>query len=182
MERELLMTGIGGQGIQLAARVLAEAAIADGMQVRLFGSYGGMMRGGNTDATLIFGDAPIETPPVVAEAWSAVIMHPEFAVPVWAALRADGVAMVNTSVTELPDDHPAHTIGLPATDIAIELGNVMCSSMVMAGAYGAATGIVSHGALEAGIAVAVPSYRRQHVDLNIAALAAGRDAVPEPAT
>jgi Pyruvate/2-oxoacid:ferredoxin oxidoreductase gamma subunit len=30
MERELLLTGIGGQGVQLAAQVLARAAIADG--------------------------------------------------------------------------------------------------------------------------------------------------------
>ena len=51
MERELLLTGIGGQGVQLAAQVLARAAIAEGRSVQMFGSYGGMMRGGNTEAT-----------------------------------------------------------------------------------------------------------------------------------
>ena len=30
MEREILFTGIGGQGVQLAAQVLARAAIAEG--------------------------------------------------------------------------------------------------------------------------------------------------------
>ena len=29
----------------------------------MFGSYGGMMRGGNTEATLVFADGPIEAPP-----------------------------------------------------------------------------------------------------------------------
>ena len=41
MERELVLSGIGGQGIQLAAQVVARAAIAEGKQVQLFGSYGG---------------------------------------------------------------------------------------------------------------------------------------------
>jgi Pyruvate/2-oxoacid:ferredoxin oxidoreductase gamma subunit len=53
MEREILLTGIGGQGVQLAANVLAHAALDEGRDVQLFGSYGGMMRGGNTDAELV---------------------------------------------------------------------------------------------------------------------------------
>jgi hypothetical protein len=47
MERSMLMTGIGGQGIQLAAQVVARAAVLDGREAQRFGSYGGMMRGGN---------------------------------------------------------------------------------------------------------------------------------------
>ena len=66
MERELVLTGIGGQGIQLAAQVLARAAIAEGRSTQMFGSYGGMMRGGNTEATLVIADGPIEAPPTVA--------------------------------------------------------------------------------------------------------------------
>ena len=48
MEREVIITGIGGQGIQLMAKVLAQAANRAGKQVMLFGIYGGMMRGGSS--------------------------------------------------------------------------------------------------------------------------------------
>src|SRR5205814_7611705 len=72
MERELLLTGIGGQGVQLAARVISTAAIAEGRSVQLFGSYGGMMRGGNTEATIVLSDGPVEAPPTVGHAWSAI--------------------------------------------------------------------------------------------------------------
>ena len=65
MERELLMTGIGGQGVQLAAQLIAKTATRCGRYAQLFGSYGGMMRGGNTDATLIIGDEPVQAPPMV---------------------------------------------------------------------------------------------------------------------
>lgn len=78
MERQLLITGIGGQGVQLAAQVIASAVIAEGRQVQLFGSYGGMMRGGNTDATLVFADGPIEAPPTISRTWSAIVMHGEY--------------------------------------------------------------------------------------------------------
>ena len=73
------MTGIGGQGIQLAAQVLCRAALAEDRDVQLFGSYGGMMRGGNTDATIIVADGPVEAPPTVSRAWSALAMHHEHA-------------------------------------------------------------------------------------------------------
>ena len=65
------MTGIGGQGMQLAAAVLARAAVAEGREVQVFGSYGGMMRGGATEATVVVADGPVEAPPTVGEAWSA---------------------------------------------------------------------------------------------------------------
>ncbi|TMK87611.1 MAG: indolepyruvate ferredoxin oxidoreductase subunit beta, partial [Actinobacteria bacterium] len=32
-ERELLLTGIGGQGVQLAAQVIARAAVLEGREV-----------------------------------------------------------------------------------------------------------------------------------------------------
>ena len=64
-ERELLLTGIGGQGVQLAAQVIARRATLEGRDVMFFGVYGGMMRGGNTDSTVVVADGPITAPPVV---------------------------------------------------------------------------------------------------------------------
>ena len=54
MEREVIITGIGGQGIQLMAKVLAQAAHDEGRNVMLFGIYMGMMRGGPSDSTIRF--------------------------------------------------------------------------------------------------------------------------------
>ena len=71
MEREVMWTGIGGQGVQLGAQVLARAAILEGRHAMLFGTYGGEMRGGHTDCTLVLADGPIETPPIVSKTWSA---------------------------------------------------------------------------------------------------------------
>ncbi len=100
MERELVLTGIGGQGVQLAAQVLARAAIAEGRSAQMFGSYGGMMRGGNTEATLVIADGAIGAPPTVADTWSAIFMHHDFSEPTRAKLRPGSLVLVNTTVFE----------------------------------------------------------------------------------
>ena len=146
------MTGIGGQGVQLAATVLAQAAVAEGRTVQLFGSYGGMMRGGNTEATVVVADGPVESPPTVSAAWSAIVMHHEFSEPRPAGLGPGGVALVNSTVFEprvggrgrAGGARLGTVVEIPAAAIALELGNVMAASMVMVGAYVAVTGLVGH--------------------------------------
>jgi Pyruvate/2-oxoacid:ferredoxin oxidoreductase gamma subunit len=69
MEREIIFTGVGGQGIQLMAKVLAHAAVEAGKHVMLFGVYGGAMRGSPSECTVIIGDAEIEAPPIVPHWW-----------------------------------------------------------------------------------------------------------------
>ena len=83
IEREIFLTGIGGQGVQLAARILALAATREGRSVMSLGTYGGTMRGGNTDSTVVVADCPIVSPPVVSRGWSAIVVHPRY----WEALR-----------------------------------------------------------------------------------------------
>jgi Pyruvate/2-oxoacid:ferredoxin oxidoreductase gamma subunit len=179
MERELLLTGIGGQGVQLAAQVLARAAIAEDRSVQMFGSYGGMMRGGNTEATVVIAEGAIEAPPTVSEAWSAIFMHHDFSGPTRAKLRPGSLVLVNTTVFEGSfDPVEFRVVDIAATDLAVDLGSIMTASMVMLGAYVAATGIVELGSLDAAVAESLPSYRTQHVTRNVAAIAAGFDAAP----
>jgi len=178
-EREVLLTGIGGQGVQLAAQVLAHAAIIEGRRVSLFGVYGGMMRGGNSDSTVVVADGPIESPPVVAHAWSALVLHHKYWPPLEGRVRQGGVVVVNSSLFEGDIDRDRlRTFDVPATDLATNLGNVMGASMVMAGAYAAITGLVALEALVQGMHRSVPPYRQQHLAANEAALRAGFEAGP----
>jgi len=179
VERELLLTGIGGQGVQLAARVIAAAAIAEGRNVQLFGSYGGMMRGGNTDATIVVSDGPVEAPPTVGHAWSAIVMHDQFAAPIYEKLVDRSLVVVNNDVCS-SRPHPARTtvVEVHANEIADGIGNRVAASMVLVGAYAAATGIVGLETLAEAIAESLPSYRQKTVDVNVAAVRAGFETAP----
>jgi Pyruvate/2-oxoacid:ferredoxin oxidoreductase gamma subunit len=178
VERELLITGMGGQGVQLAAQVIARGATLEGRHVMLFGVYGGAMRGMNTDATVVVGDAPLQAPPLVSHTWSAVAMHDRFWAPVEPKVRLGGLVLVNESTFETPlDEGRYRVLRVAATDIAIELGNEMGGSMVMVGAYVGVTGLVGLDATVDAMRESIPPYRKQHIAANEVAIRAGFDLV-----
>ncbi|MEO6468091.1 MAG: 2-oxoacid:acceptor oxidoreductase family protein [Acidimicrobiia bacterium] len=166
-EQELLLTGIGGQGVQLCAQVLARGAVIEGKYVMLFGVYGGAMRGMNTDATLVVGDGPLLSPPLLSHTGSAIGMHDKFWRPLSQKLRDGALVLLNDDTFEAPvDPRRYRVLRVPATERATALGHALGGSMVMAGAYAAASGMVGIDALVAGMHESVPSYRTQHVDAN----------------
>lgn len=175
MEREVVITGIGGQGVQLAGQVLARAAVIEQRRVLLFANYGGMMRGGNTEATVVVGDEPITAPPVVADTWAAVVLHHEYWADVAPKVRPGGLVLVNTSVFAgaIGVEEQVTVLDVPATDLAIDLGGIVVAGMVMLGALARATGIVDIDSLESGLDEALPPYRRDVLELNVRALRAG---------
>ncbi len=179
MEREILFTGVGGQGVQLAAQVLAQAAVREQRHVMVLGTYGGTMRGGNTDVSLVVGDAPIVSPPVVSHAWSAVLMHHTFWQPLRRKLSPGSVIVVNTSLFEDELDRDAMRVfEVEATRIASEAGSVLAASLALVGAYAAVTSLVAVDSLVAAMREALPPYRRQHAETNEKALRAGFAAAP----
>ena len=52
----LVIAGVGGQGVITASALLARAAIASGLDVRMYGSYGMSQRGGSVSAQLRIGE------------------------------------------------------------------------------------------------------------------------------
>lgn len=177
MEREVLLTGIGGQGVQLAAQVLARAAAIEDRQVMLFGVYSGSMRGGNTDATVVVADGPLQAPPLISRTWSAVAMHDEYWPDIAGKVRDGGVVFVNDSSFEAALADRYTVFRIPATTMAIEMGNELAQSMVMVGAFVGVTGLVSLDAALEAMRESIPSYRQQHIAFNETAIRAGYDSV-----
>lgn len=172
-----MLTGIGGQGVQLAAKTLAMAATAEGHQVMMSSHYGGEMRGGQTEASVVVSDGRLRPVPILESTWSAYVMHPRYWPGVAARLRPGGMAVVNSTVA--PDIEPGdfRLVPVPAGDIAAGLGSPMGAGFVLLGAYGAATAMAGLEALVVAMKELVPPYRTQHIALNEAALRAGAEAV-----
>jgi Pyruvate/2-oxoacid:ferredoxin oxidoreductase gamma subunit len=182
VEREIMLTGIGGQGVQLAAQVLARAATLEDRHVLYLGTYGGTMRGGNTDSTVIVGDRPLSSPPIVARTWAALAMHHQFWKPVVPKLRPGSIVVVNAPIFEAPLDREAQRVfEVPATRVAAELGNPMGASLVLLSAFCSLTQMVKLDALVEAMRAEVPPYRQQHVEGNARALRAGWDILPSGA-
>ena len=188
-EREILLTGIGGQGVQLAAKVLALAATREAREVMSLGTYGGTMRGGNTDATVVIGDGPLTSPPIVSQAWSIIVVHPRFAAPMWPKLRSDSLVLADADLRgESPDEQlPTQShrvVSLPATTLARDTDAPKAAALVLLGAFAALTGIVATESLGEALSETLPSYRSEFLAANLRALEAGAAAIPamdEPA-
>lgn len=179
IEREILWTGIGGQGVQLAAKILAQAATLEGHEVMSLGTYGGTMRGGNTDATIVLANGRITQPPMVSSAWAAVVAHPRFFEPMRSKVRADGVVLADADLlVEEPLGEVTATLhAIPATTIAREVDAPKSAALVLLGALARATGVVTLESLEAGLETSLPPYRRETLEMNQRALRAGGEAL-----
>jgi 2-oxoglutarate ferredoxin oxidoreductase subunit gamma len=174
VERELLVTGIGGQGVQLATQVLARALTLEGRYVMSLGTYGGTMRGGNTDASLVYADRPISSPPIVASAWSGLAMHHRFWESTRIRLRPGAILLVSAPIFDPEIDLSRFSaFPVPAVEIATAQGSPLAAAMVMVGAYAGLTGAVGADALDSAMEQSLPSYRRKLLDVNVAALRAG---------
>jgi Pyruvate/2-oxoacid:ferredoxin oxidoreductase gamma subunit len=181
MEREVLLTGIGGQGVQLCATTLGVAATASDLEALIFGSYGAAMRGGNTDATVVLGDEPLQTPPDVDDAWAAIALHHDWWPGVRDRLRPGGVVVVDSSVFRGPVNAVGcEVVEIPATAVATDEGFPRAVSMVALGAFAAATRVVPLDALEGAAYEVLPSYRAQFAEANVRALRTGWELVGAP--
>ena len=62
MQSEVQFAGFGGQGILLSGKILASAAMAEGLEVAWVPSYGPEMRGGTANVMVCFSKKPIGSP------------------------------------------------------------------------------------------------------------------------
>ena len=179
LEREILLSGIGGQGIQLAAKSLAVAAMREGRRVLMFGTYGGEMRGGDTEATVVVGAGSLLTPPVIDFAWAGLAMHSMGWPRMAAKLRPGGLVVINTSVFEDTVEYDGTVIPLAVTGMATAAAMQQAGAMVALGAFTAATRIVRIETLHTIAEEVLPPYRRQFAAANRRALTMGYEAVAD---
>lgn len=98
--RDVLLTGVGGQGTVLAAKVLAQAAQAKGWQVRTAETIGMAQRGGSVVSHVRMGDNGEEViAPLVAKGTADMIIafEPAEAARVLPYLAPDGVMVSATT-------------------------------------------------------------------------------------
>lgn len=98
--RNVLLTGVGGQGTVLAAKVLAQAAQAKGWQVRTAETIGMAQRGGSVVSHVRMGDNGEEViAPLVAKGTADMIIafEPAEAARVLPYLAPDGVMVSATT-------------------------------------------------------------------------------------
>ena len=166
---EIVLSGSGGQGIILAAIVLAEAAgVYDGLHVCQSQSYGPEARGGYSKADVIMSKQPIDYPKVM-KADLLLSMNQTSCDHNFRTLKPEGLLVVDgTLVSQVPTDR---SLSIPFTEIARkDFGKEMVANMVALGAVGQVSHVVSVENLETALVARVPKGTEE---TNLRALRAG---------
>jgi 2-oxoglutarate ferredoxin oxidoreductase subunit gamma len=168
---EMRFSGSGGQGILLAAAIVAEGAAALGKHVVQTQSYGPEARGGASKSEVIVSDEDIDYPEVLMPDINLVLSQAAYE-KYAADTRPGGLLIYDSGLVE-PDQRTAglRLHGLPFTQAATdELGKKVVTNIVSLGAFVAVSGVLPPEAVEQAVLNRVPARFRE---LNERAFALG---------
>ena len=168
---EILIGGVGGQGVILAGILLGAAAtLFDNKKAVQTQAYSSEQRGGMAKAEVILADEPITDPQVrrpdilIALAQDAVNRHLQ-------KIKSSGLLVMDSDLVKEVGPGDFQTLAIPATSLAEkELGNIVVANLILLGGLIKKTGLLSVGAMEKAIAANVPPKAK---DMNLNAFRRG---------
>ena len=152
MEFNILICGVGGQGTILASYVLGNAALKEGLKVRLGEIHGMAQRGGSVVSHVRMGDEvygsviPLEKADVIIafeplealrnisslKKGGKVILNTERINPISVSLGESEYPQIQEIISTLSEKGKVYSFN--ATEIAKKIGNQVTMNMVMIGA------------------------------------------------
>lgn len=173
MEKEILITGFGGQGIVLTGNILGMAAtLYDNKHATMTQSYGPEARGGSCSSQVVISEEPILFP---------YVENPQVMICMSLAgfqkncdILIDGGTMIWDTDLVKPEtlNETWHCYNIPATRFAEELGNSMMANIVMLGFVSTVCELVEPESLKQAVLKTVPPKTR---DKNSIAFDRGRE-------
>jgi 2-oxoglutarate ferredoxin oxidoreductase subunit gamma len=172
-EREILITGFGGQGIIMTGNIMGTAAtLFDKKHATMTQAYGPEARGGSCSSQVIVSEREILFP-YVENPELLICMSQEGYAKNVKSLRLGGILIWDADLVKTGEHDPSWiTYNVPATRFAEELGNKMMANIVMLGFVSAVSDAVSVESLKKAALDAVPKAMR---DKNEAAFDRGRE-------
>lgn len=167
--REILLGGLGGQGVILAGVLLGQAAVNQGFFAAGSNSYGAQARGSACKAEVVFSGRPIDYPHV--EAADLIVAMSQGAYDAYRkALKEGGRLLFDSGLVQPPRTDPAET-GFDVTATALrEVGNKQAANVLWVGVLSGFTGWFSLAALEDAVHRHTPE---RFLEWNLRALSLG---------
>lgn len=174
--QDVIIAGFGGQGVMLMGDLLAQSAMAQGLNVTYMPVYGPEMRGGTANCTVVISEEEIGSP-IIRRPVGLIIMNRPSLDKFQPRLQDNGVQVLNTSLVDpgLAEPNRVRTVKVPANEIADQLGNARMANMVALGAYVKATGVLPLSVVQEGLTKVIASHYAHLIPKNAEALQAGAD-------
>ncbi|MBW1818327.1 MAG: 2-oxoacid:acceptor oxidoreductase family protein [Deltaproteobacteria bacterium] len=168
---ELVMAGLGGQGVLLATQILMRAGMGEYPHVSWFPSYATLVRGGDCEGTAILSDEPIHSPLIFSP--DSMIIMSMYALETFVDRIAPGSLLILDSslISQPPDRDDVALVQVPATQKAADLGSSQAANLLLLGVYLRKTGALGIDAIEAELTrTMVQENKETTLPVNLAAL------------
>jgi indolepyruvate ferredoxin oxidoreductase beta subunit len=188
MKTDIILAGVGGQGILSIAAAIGTAAVQSNLYLKQSEVHGMSQRGGDVQSNLRISDKPVASDLIPLGKGDIIIsVEPMEALRYLPFLSKDGWVVTNTTpfinIPNYPEVEKVmetlkglkNVIAIDADAIAKEAGSARSSNIVMLGAASAHLNMPIE-ALEKAIVTLFERKGQDVVDANIKALHAGRDA------
>lgn len=144
---QLILSGVGGQGLIACGGLIAEAAILyESKYATLSSSYGVETRGTFTKSDVIISNKEIYYPEVMKE--DIVLSLAQVAYDRYVSkVDSDARLVYDNSLIAEPKESKAKQYGFPFTDLARELGNTTVANVIALGTIIKLTGILTEESL-----------------------------------
>lgn len=188
MKQDIILAGVGGQGILSIATVIGSAALTEGLYLKQAEVHGMSQRGGDVQSTLRLSSEPIMSDLVPRGSADCIVsMEPMEALRYLPWLKKDGWIITSTApFVNIPNYPPIekimeklesmpHLVALDADAMAKDAGSPRSANMVLLGAVAAKLDILEPEALKEGIRRVFGRKGDAIVDANLKAFEAGFD-------
>ena len=186
MKKDIILSGVGGQGILSIAAVIGQAALKDGLYMKQAEVHGMSQRGGDVQSNLRISDRPIASDLIPTGKCDLIIsLEPMEALRYLPYLSKDGWLVTNAAPFVNIPNYPAeeaiqaeidnlpHHIMLDVDQTAKEIGNSRTANIVLLGATVPFLGI-SYEKIQDSIRHIFQRKGESIVAMNLQALEAGK--------
>ncbi len=173
IDEDIIIAGFGGQGIMMLGKIMAQAGMIAGLNVTWIPKYGAEVRGGTAHCMVRVGSDEIASPLVTVPSLLVVMNKPSL-LKFEDVVTPGGSIVVNSSLCDQPikrDD--LAVLGVPATEIANDIGDVKGANMVALGALMKLCPFIELKNVVASLKAILPAHRHKYIPLNEKALYAG---------
>jgi len=177
MEHNVVIAGFGGQGVMLIGELLAHAGMDEGKEVTWLPSYGPEQRGGTANCAVVVADEPIASP-LLTEPQAAIVFNRQSFDKFEPVIAKGGLLVIDSTVIDKKASRAdLDVVYIPATDIAMKLGNSKFTNMVLLGAYLGKINPISMASVYGALSVFLTGKKTALIEVNKKALQAGVDFV-----
>lgn len=176
MYQEIIMAGVGGQGVMVIGNLLAQAAFLENLQVTYLPLYGVEKRGGHAECTVVISEEEIRSP-IVGAPQSAIIMNKSALLKYAKRIKPAGLLMLNSCLVDPQEVTRAdlEIWGVPALEIAQNLGQERLANMILIGAFVEKTKVVSMATLISALPLIFEERYHRFISLNESAIRHGAE-------